>query len=833
MTKMLQRILLAQPMKHVVWLVIGLVAIHQVQPVTHWQQLFGLWMRLPFNIIVFMVFAAVVAYGLLHTWDFLALKNEAKKHAQTLSSSVLIQRIITAQMRRALGVEKPPINPSHTGILPHAALLITGLVACVAAVIVASPELFGLAYAAHVWLAAGIFLAGLCALFIRTLKLSQSRGDGGIGSELIKLIVGREYQNWLKPLTLFLPAALSLYIPLSKIVQMSALHFMGIYVLAHMAGVLSRVPGGAGVFDSIFLIFAAKLYPATQVFICLVAYRSVYYCLPLVSGVIAYLLLDIRKNQANTVKTPWALAQLPGQLFQPLVSAWLIALMASYWLGQVPHFLNGIVPNPPTFVAPYINNLLSVVFLIIWRCHWRRIDLAYGLVTGCFIFAAILFALQSAVISSLLCLLMLWIFSSSSQYFYRKSALLLGLIPWSLWSRYCLGGFLLVSATVLLTETNDIERMFISQWLSSEALSPLEKLVFVTTFFAGGLATYGLFTRCDARLTLPDAQALRKYNTLVNYQADTQCHLGLAGDKYFLFSDSGKACITFGKTSTMWIGLGDPVGDSSEFTALIWALAEQADAAGATLVFYKVDAAQLPMYINLGMTAFKLGDEARVKLDEFSLAGSKKLNLRNNYNKNLKDGLVFSVLEGEALTSIMPQLKSLSDQWLEAKSAREKQFSLGFFSADYLQFGAVAVAEYRGEVVAFASLWRNAAQQEVAIDLMRYGHAAPKRVMEFLTLSTLLWAKDAGYHWFNLGMAPLSGLQSHRLACVLHKAGGYLFTAHSRFYNFSGVFTYKEKFTPQWHGRYLIAKHQLQAVVALINVAKLIAGGAKGLIAKD
>ena len=83
--------------------------------------------------------------------------------------------------------------------------------------------------------------------------------------------------------------------------------------------------------------------------------------------------------------------------------------------------------------------------------------------------------------------------------------------------------------------------------------------------------------------------------------------------------------------------------------------------------------------------------------------------------------------------------------------------------------------------MAFASLWRDDHNHEVAIDLMRYSSAAPKRVMEFLTLSTLLWAQAQGYTWFNLGMAPLSGLQSHRLANALHKFGGLLFATHTRF----------------------------------------------------
>ncbi|HMW50103.1 MAG TPA: hypothetical protein PKC70_17535, partial [Cellvibrionaceae bacterium] len=209
MTKLLQRIALAQPVKHVVWLLVGLVIIHQVLPITHWQQMLGLWWRLPFNVIVLMVIAAVAAYGLLNAWDFLALKKEAKNHAQKPTSGALLQRMITAQICRALGVGVQPVV-AQAGFLPHAGLLVAGLLACIGAVVVASPELFDLPFKAHVWLAAGIFLLGLCALFVRTLRLGLGRGEGAMVSELIKLVVGREYQNWLKPLTLFLPAALAL-----------------------------------------------------------------------------------------------------------------------------------------------------------------------------------------------------------------------------------------------------------------------------------------------------------------------------------------------------------------------------------------------------------------------------------------------------------------------------------------------------------------------------------------------------------------------------------------------------------------------------------------------
>ncbi len=63
--------------------------------------------------------------------------------------------------------------------------------------------------------------------------------------------------------------------------------FMGLYVIAAVAGVFSQTPGGIGVFESIFLIALPKIVPSgnvneASVFGALLAYRIIYYVLPLI-----------------------------------------------------------------------------------------------------------------------------------------------------------------------------------------------------------------------------------------------------------------------------------------------------------------------------------------------------------------------------------------------------------------------------------------------------------------------------------------------------------------------------------------------------------------------
>ncbi len=72
-----------------------------------------------------------------------------------------------------------------------------------------------------------------------------------------------------------------LYVLLPSTSPLSYLDFLGIYLLAMTGGVVSNVPGGLGVFESIILLLLSPKIPAAAVFGSLLAYRGVYYFLPL------------------------------------------------------------------------------------------------------------------------------------------------------------------------------------------------------------------------------------------------------------------------------------------------------------------------------------------------------------------------------------------------------------------------------------------------------------------------------------------------------------------------------------------------------------------------
>lgn len=72
--------------------------------------------------------------------------------------------------------------------------------------------------------------------------------------------------------------------------DISYFSFLNVYLLAMTAGVLSNVPGGAGVFETVIVLLLAGKVPGEDVLASLLAYRAIYYLLPfgLAVGLLLY-----------------------------------------------------------------------------------------------------------------------------------------------------------------------------------------------------------------------------------------------------------------------------------------------------------------------------------------------------------------------------------------------------------------------------------------------------------------------------------------------------------------------------------------------------------------
>jgi len=299
-----------------------------------------------------------------------------------------------------------------------------------------------------------------------------------------------------------------------------------------------------------------------------------------------------------------------------------------------------------------------------------------------------------------------------------------------------------------------------------------------------------------------------------------------------LFNPAGSAFLMYGIKGDSWIALGDPVGADDEQAELVWRFREMCDRFGGRVVFYQVEERYLSLYVDLGLSLYRLGEEARVSLPPFSLEGGERRGLRYAHHRAQRAGLDFALLPAASVDALLPELKAVSDAWLKAKNAREKGFSVGFFDADYLCRCPLAVVRCAGKIMAFANVTTSAAQQELSADLMRAVPDAPYGTMEFLFVEIMQWGRAQGYCWFNLGMAPLSDERAHATMQLWDRLGSLVFQYGEHFYNFRGVRDFKEQFRPCWSTKYIAIESGLKLPRAIVDTAALIAGGYRSIVSR-
>ena len=617
-------------------------------------------------------------------------------------------------------------------------------------------------------------------------------------------------------------------------------HFLAIYLLAQLGGLVSQVPGGLGIFESIVLALAPPTLAAPQLLGALIVYRGIYYLLPLMVAIAVLGIEELLRGKALVKRFSESAGRIWTNVFVPILSlAVFVAGAVLLISGSLPGatgrllFLKKMLPLSLVEISHFIGSLAGMGLLLLARGLQRRLDAAY-LATLALLALGVVASLikgldyEESVILSLIFVVLL----PNRNLFFRKA---------SLFSEPFSGGWIAAITTVVLT----------SVWLGLFAFRHVDYSHDLWWHFSirgdaprfmrasVGMLALALVVAL-ARLLKPappaphpaDGQEMDTVRAIVGQSTNAAAYLALLGDKRFLLSGAENAFIMYGVSGQSWISMGDPIGPESEWPELIWQFHRNAARYADRTVFYEVDHHHLHLYLDMGLSALKLGEEARVPLTAFGLEGSDRKNLRYIQRKLTKLGCTFDVVPAEAVPDLLPLLQTISDAWLAEKNTREKGFSLGFFNADFLCRTPMALVRLEGKIVAFANVWPSAGQEELTIDLMRYLPEAPNGAMEYLFIEMMRWGQAQGYRWFNLGMAPLSGMESRDQAPLWHKLGHWVARHGEHFYNFQGLRQYKEKFDPIWSPKYLACPGGFSLPRILADVGALVSGGFKGILLK-
>jgi phosphatidylglycerol lysyltransferase len=633
--------------------------------------------------------------------------------------------------------------------------------------------------------------------------------------------------------------AASVFYVLLPATRPAFLPFAGSFAAAQLIGLASHVPGGLGVFDGVMVLLLRNQVAITDVAPALVAYRIIYYAVPLVAALMLLLLDETsqRRTQLSQFRRTchalavWATPRVLA-LFIFASGVMLLFSGATPAVAERLQWIATVMPLPLVEASHFTASLIGLLLLVLAQAIARRVDAAYYVTAAALAVGAGASLIKGADYeeAAILALVLLALLSAR-RHFTRRARIL----EWPLAPRWIAAIVTAIAASVWLGlfayrhvgYTSDLWWRFAvdanaPRFLRASVGVTIASLVIAVRLLLG--QSRPRLATIDLGGPTPDL------DRVIALQPHTLPYLVYLGDKSVLWNDDRTAFVMYAVSGSTCVALGDPVGPANAQRDMVRRFVTMSDAMSLTPALYQVSPDLLSICTDASLTAIKLGEEGALELPGMSFAGARYKDIRTAMNRFDREGYTFSVLGRDGVAARVDELEEVSDDWLASKSAAEKGFSLGSFDAHYVSRFPAAVIERNQSLEAFATLWPGPGRVELSPDLMRHRRDAPSGVMDALFGHIILWARDQGYQRFNLGMAPLSGIDRVGRADAWSRVSQFIYRHGEPLYNFQGVRSYKDKFHPQWEPRYLAYPRGLALAHVLADVTALIAGGYRRIL---
>ncbi|MBU8919960.1 bifunctional lysylphosphatidylglycerol flippase/synthetase MprF [Neobacillus sp. 114] len=603
-----------------------------------------------------------------------------------------------------------------------------------------------------------------------------------------------------------------------------------VYIAAVCAGIISMIPGGLGSFDLVFIWGMQEFHMAEEkVLVLLLLYRVGYYLLPFIVSLIFFVKLYWERWNQSWNNLPNAILE----VFSHVILTMLVFLSGLILLlsASVPGIMSRLKIAQELLSFPIINvsHQLSVAagFLLLGlsRGIEYRVKRTYELTMAALILAALFSIFKGIDYEEAIFLIIVAILLRVSKgQFYRESYVLT-------WGRTIFDIALIVIITSMYIIIGYLNLPDAKLALPAKLL-PYVIIDYHDLFMSAGIGLFiavsilaigylnSLSKKWKFESSLTQEQEILQH--LHKYQGKVLSHLIFLHDKYIFWNKKRNVMISFQKYADKLVILGDPIGELNDLSSAIEEFQEIADLHGFSLVFYQVSEEMLPYLYNHGFAFFKLGEEAFVKLREFSLAGSKMKGLRAIKNKFTSENFRYELVNPPHSSELLKELREVSNDWLQG--SKEKGYSLGFFDEAYLNKAPIAlVKDSNSRIIGFMSMmYVYDDNQTISVDLMRFRPDVESGSVDFLFLSLMDWAKEQGYRRFNMGMAPLANVGLSKFSFLSEKIAAQIFLHGHFFYHFQGLRKFKEKYTNIWEPKYLAYRKKSSLPFIMAQITLLI-----------
>lgn len=294
------------------------------------------------------------------------------------------------------------------------------------------------------------------------------------------------------------------------------------------------------------------------------------------------------------------------------------------------------------------------------------------------------------------------------------------------------------------------------------------------------------------------------------YGKSSISYFALGEDKSYFFSASGKSVISYVLEGNVAVVAGDPIGPEEEMRPVLeqfFAFCQRQDWLP---VFWQVREELADLYRQVGLHFLKIGEDAVIDAQRFTLKGGAMANVRSSAKRAEKDGVRVIFYQGQIENAEqLFQMQMISCAWLENKGGSEMGFSMGHFDMriDEEQISALAV-DNTNRVHAFVTFVPIYGREGWGLDLMRRAERCAPGTMELLLACSINHLKERGAEMVSLGLAPLSNV-NHTTETLLDSSIDFLTHRFGNLRQSESLLKFKQKFQPRWESRYLAYAHKL------------------------
>ena len=297
---------------------------------------------------------------------------------------------------------------------------------------------------------------------------------------------------------------------------------------------------------------------------------------------------------------------------------------------------------------------------------------------------------------------------------------------------------------------------------------------------------------------------------LINHDQDQDSlgYFATRADKSVIWSNNKKAGIAYRVQGGVMLASGDPFGEYSLWGEAIENFLEVAkEHAWTPAVMGASDAGGEVWVERADMLAIDIGDEAVIKVEDFTLEGRPMANVRQMVNRIKRKGYSTRTARlSELSNEEIVKLRKLAKEWRYGVAERGFSMSMDRFAESKDSNCLITIAEIEGQIKGFLYFvpWGD---HRVSLDRMQRERGTDPGLNELMITETAEYSKTHGITHISLNFAAFRSLfeRADKISAgPITRGTRNLIRFFSNWFQVESLYRFNAKFQPEWQTRYVL-----------------------------